>query len=338
MMRFGEDNGLPLDFTNGSSAVSITEPEWLSGGLLAVATEEQVHAVDWLQSRKKCFDTSLGTRGAILLRGFMAISVDEFAEIATLAGRGEAPQPYANRSTPRKRIKGNIFTSTEYPASEAITLHNENSYSAEWPGVILFLCQEPAGKGGETPIADSRRVYSSISATTRALFESKGVTYVRNYGRIGLSWQETFQTDRQDDVERYCQHHAIVWEWRPDGGLHTRQTLPAVRHHPLTGEPVWFNQAHLFHISNLGDTNGDLLKALGKYGVPRHALFGDGSEIDSALLQEVRATYEKLAVPLGWQRNDLVLLDNMLWAHGRRPFAGSRRVIVAMTKMMQDRG
>ena len=316
-------------------AASITTPAWLGGGALVQAHEKELSARKWVESHAAWLTGTLKTRGAILLRGFGTLSVDDFEGIATTAGCGERPQPYENRSTPRQNIKGNIFTSTEYPAPEAITLHNENSYSAEWPGVILFLCQQPALTGGETPIADSRQVYSSIPVATRSLFESKGVTYVRNYGKLGLSWEETFQTTSQEEVERYCARQRIEWKWREGGGLQTRQTLPAVRKHPLTGESVWFNQAHLFHVSNLGSKGSFLLKSLGSDGVPRNALFGDGSEIPASLLQEIRAIYDTHAVPLDWRANDLAILDNMLWAHGRRPFSGTRRVIVAMTKMIR---
>ena len=78
--------------------------------------------------------------------------------------------------------------------------------------------------------------------------------YVRNYGKLGLSWEEAFQATNKDEVENYCAPHSIEWKWQHGGGLQTRQTLPATRNRPITGETVWFNQAHLFHVSNLGNT------------------------------------------------------------------------------------
>jgi alpha-ketoglutarate-dependent taurine dioxygenase len=335
MMRSQEEEGPAQSSDPNLTAALVNEPAWLGGGTLVTAQETTLCAVKWIQSRQEWLSENLQTGGAVLLRGFKAISVEDFERIATIAGGGEGPQPYENRSTPRKRVKGNILTSTEYPASETITLHNENSYSSEWPGVILFLCQQPAIRGGETPIADSRRVYTSISGDTRVRFESRGVTYLRNYGQLGLSWQETFQTERQADVEEYCKHHGIEWKWHSDGGLQTRHTLPAARRHPLTGASVWFNQAHLFHVSSLGSVGDYMVEALGKDHLPRNASFGDGSEIARDLLDEIRGAYDKHEIVFGWKPNDLLILDNMLWAHGRRPFSGSRRVIVAMTRVMR---
>ena len=34
-----------------------------------------------------------------------------------------------------------------------------------------------------------------------------------------------------------------------------------------------------------------------------------------------------------WQRGDIILLDNMLVAHGRDPFRGPRKIAVAMGEM-----
>jgi hypothetical protein len=36
------------------------------------------------------------------------------------------------------------------------------------------------------------------------------------------------------------------------------------------------------------------------------------------------------AVNVPWVEGDLMLIDNVLVAHGRRPFTGPRRVLVAM--------
>ena len=37
------------------------------------------------------------------------------------------------------------------------------------------------------------------------------------------------------------------------------------------------------------------------------------------------------AVDVDWRAGDLMVIDNMLLAHGRRPFTGPRRVLVAMS-------
>src|SRR6267142_716839 len=86
----------------------------------------------------------------------------------------------------------------------------------------------------------------------RELFARKGVMYVRNYGSgFDLSWEEVFQTTSKLEVESYCKSVEIDFEWLEEDQLRTRQTCQAIARHPRTGEMVWFNQAHLFHLSRL---------------------------------------------------------------------------------------
>jgi amino acid adenylation domain-containing protein len=315
------------------AAVHSSAPDWLRGAQLIEQRGTPMALADWLSRNRAELETRLHAHGAILLRGFSVADPAAFEAVVGACGNG-APADYENRSTPRTRVHNNIFTSTEYPASESIELHNENAYHAQWPARLLFWCRHAAAEGGETPIADSRRVLSSLSPRTRALFEARGVRYVRNYGRLGLSWQETFQTTDPGQVERYCRAHGIEWQWQSGGGLRTWQSLPAIRRHPVTGEAVWFNQAHLFHVSSLGAERAEqLLQAYGEHDLPRHALFGDGQAIDSAYLDEVRAAYAEHAVPLPWRDGDVAILDNMLYAHGRLPFKGERRVLVGMVNL-----
>jgi alpha-ketoglutarate-dependent taurine dioxygenase len=44
----------------------------------------------------------------------------------------------------------------------------------------------------------------------------------------------------------------------------------------------------------------------------------------------VRAAFADASVAFAWQRGDLLMLDNMAVAHGRRPYRGERQVLVAM--------
>jgi alpha-ketoglutarate-dependent taurine dioxygenase len=37
-------------------------------------------------------------------------------------------------------------------------------------------------------------------------------------------------------------------------------------------------------------------------------------------------------VSFAWQRGDILMLDNMLVAHGRNPYASPRKILVAMAE------
>jgi alpha-ketoglutarate-dependent taurine dioxygenase len=95
---------------------------------------------------------------------------------------------------------------------------------------------------------------------------------------------------------------------------------------------VWFNQAHLFHISTLEPELREVLReTYGEDGLPRNAHLGDGGPIPDADLTAIRAAYARASLVLPWRPGDVMLVDNLLMAHGREPFTGDRRILVAMT-------
>ena len=80
----------------------------------------------------------LSKDGAVLLRGFASVGTPEhFYKV--LDSLGIAPTPYVGGNSPRSKLYKNIYTSTEYAASEKIWPHCELSYMSTWPTKILFL-------------------------------------------------------------------------------------------------------------------------------------------------------------------------------------------------------
>lgn len=280
---------------------------------------------DWISGR-------LLQHGALLFRGFDLREVADFERALTpLVPRRVS---YFEGSSPRHSVKGTVYNSTDYPSELPISMHNEMSYAHRWPGRICFFCHTPAEQGGETPLADSRTVYRLIPPKVRQPFEERGVRYVRSLhgGQgAGLAWQTVFETADRAAVERYCQEGGIELQWTEDGGVRTRQQRPAVVSHPRTGERLWFNQAHIFHPSDLGEEDAeDLLEIFGEEGLPTYVYLGNGAQIELADLRQIRAAYERATVRFPWQQGDLLLVDNMLVSHGRMPFSGPRKILVGM--------
>jgi alpha-ketoglutarate-dependent taurine dioxygenase len=270
--------------------------------------------------------------GGVLFRGFTLAGVDAFRQF--VAGFEHPLLDYDFGSTPRTSVAAGVYSSTEYPAHQRIPLHNEQSYTRHWPMKIWFACLVASPVGGETPIADSRRVYAAISPQIRQRLIDKGLMYVRNYGGgLDVPWAQVFNTSSRAAVEAYCAEHHIDCEWKADGELRTRQVCQVVATHPRTAQPVWFNQAHLFHVSALEpELREALLGAVSPEDLPRNVYYADGSPLEESLLGEVRAAFDAVQVSFAWQVGDVLMLDNMLAAHGRAPFRGKRQIVVAMAE------
>lgn len=285
-------------------------------------------------------NTCIERAGGVLFSGFRVPSIDAFQRFAQ--SFGDPLIGYEFASTPRTQVEGAVYTSTEYPPHRSIPLHNEQSYTKEWPMRIWFHCATAARSGGATPIADSRAIYRALDPALVARFAERELLYVRNFGQgLDLPWQQAFGTDDPCAVDRYCAAHAIACEWREraDGELllRTRERCQAVAVHPRTGERVWFNQAHLFHLSALdGEVRDALVDAVGIDNLPRNVYYGDGTPLETTALDDIRGVLDRERIVFPWAQGDVLMLDNMLSAHAREPFEGPRKVVVAMAQSYRD--
>ncbi|HKV36206.1 MAG TPA: TauD/TfdA family dioxygenase [Pyrinomonadaceae bacterium] len=292
-----------------------------------------IDLADWVASRKDFLQQCLFESGAILFRNFKIRNPAEFEAVVRAASNSDL-LPYRERSSPRSRIGGNVYTSTDYPSDQSIFLHNENSYQHAWPMKIFFYCGLPAQERGETPIADTRRIFMRIPADIRQRFVEKKWRYVRNFnGRFGLPWQTVFQTDEKAKVEDYCRTNRIEVEWKEGDCLKTWAVRPAVVKHPQTGVDLWFNHATFFHVSTLAPSVREVfLATIKEEDLPTNTYYGDGSPIEPETLDELRRIYDEETVAFPWQEGDILMLDNMRVAHGRAPYEGARQILVGMTE------
>lgn len=275
----------------------------------------------------------LAKHGALLFRGYSLSSAKHFESIA--ATILPALQPYLEGQSPRTKVRGNVYTSTEYPKHLRITMHSELSYAKDPPSTLLFFCETPPTEGGETPVADCRTVYQRLPSDLRDKFEALGVKYVKNMPAsekgLGKTWMDHFETTDAKEVERYLEQNETSFTWSEDGALRTESIRPAVRTQPETGEKVWYNQANLWHVTNFEEQRmKTLLQICGEEGLPTHCYFGDGSKMTKEELDTVREVMWDTAVLFPWQKGDLLFVDNLLCAHGRSAFDGPRKILVGM--------
>ncbi|MES4909551.1 MULTISPECIES: TauD/TfdA family dioxygenase [unclassified Streptomyces] len=267
---------------------------------------------------------------ALVFHGF-GVTAESYDEVATaLLPRRLA---YIHGNSPRTKVGQNVYTSTEYPPEFTISMHNEMSYAHAWPSRLLFFCEQAPTGGGATPVVDGQLWLESLDPEIRDAFAG-GVRYIQNlhdgYG-LGKSWQATFETEAPSEVEAFLDKAGADWKWKGDGTLWISQLRPATTRHPVTDTEVWFNQADQFHVAGLGDDAREMAELLSEDEMPQSVTFADGSPIPAEYITHIQETGLRLAVDVDWRAGSLLLIDNVLVGHGRRPFTGPRRVLVAMS-------
>jgi alpha-ketoglutarate-dependent taurine dioxygenase len=331
-------------------------------GSLAFTIEAKPDASDlslddllaWISENRSWLDEKLHRHGAILLRGFKAlVGADDFEAVMKVLSHKLLD--YAGGTTPRSAVSGKIVSSTDAPAHLTIGLHQEMSYLEPseafpdpTPDKVAFFCEIEPGGGGQTPLCDMRLVLQRLPQDLVKRFEEKGLMLTRQLpatkeAGYEVTWPTVFGTSDRQEAEAFAEKRGWRLEWTNDGGVRVYQKpSPTTKRHRITGEKVWFNQAHLLH-KEYAPWKGDFLgsspeqKAEADRTRPAMAkrffyqsTHADGSEIDVADLETIRNTIEDTMTLFDWKAGDLLICDNKLVSHGRRPYTPPRKILAAL--------
>ncbi|TXS47879.1 TauD/TfdA family dioxygenase [Streptomyces sp. t39] len=287
-------------------------------------------ATAWLTGQRSAIQAELHRSGALMLRGLPVTDAATFAEARDALVTERAG--YKEKATPRTDFGEGVFSSTDLPAAQPIRLHNENSYTLDFPGVLLFGCITAPETGGATTTGDMRKALALLPQDLVDRFAEAGWLLVRNYSDLaGMPWRKAFSSDDPAGAEEYCDAHAIGYEWLDEDTLRTRQLRSAIITHPVTGERAWFNHFAFWNARSLDeDVREVLTETFGADGLPFDTRLGDGTALTDAEVDAINDAYQAVTVRETWQAGDLMLVDNILCAHGRESFGGDRKILVAM--------
>lgn len=300
--------------------------------------------------------------GAVLFRGFNIANEANFEGVAERID-SQLKNDYMGTS-PRDIQEGTeyVFSASELPPYYPIPQHCEMTFIKEPPRRLFFSCMvEPKLGGGETPLVDFRKVHAQMNPDIRARFAEKGIKIIRNYTGSNSSstfnlfelkpWKDIFGDD-QAKAQARAEAEDFEVTWTKNDGMRLTSYQPAFLAHPETQEQAWYSHLQVFHISTASAefkriyhkrpslknralwyaTEAlvrieKLLKKPEEHAM--HCTYADGSEIPTADIEHLRDLIWDNMVLTPWQQGDVVAIDNYSTAHGRLPYTGARKVVVA---------
>ncbi|MFD6324313.1 TauD/TfdA family dioxygenase [Streptomyces sp. NPDC058442] len=313
-----------------SPASLLDEVELQPGRPPVLRTEITGDAPRWAAEHREALRAVVAEHGCLLIRGLGLRDVAGASAVFERLSTGLMAEREA--FAPRRTYADGVYSSAQWPPNQPMCMHHEQSYTLEFPGLMLFACLTAPDRGGATGVADAASVLEELPTALTERFEREGWLLTRSYNdEIGCSLVEAFGTDERDAVERYCRANAIEFAWQPDGTLRTRQRRSAVIRHPVTGRRCWFNQVAFLNEWTLApEVREYLVEVYGADGLPFNTRFGSGDPIGEDVVQLLNKVYEIHTAREPWRAGDLMIVDNLRTAHSREPFEGPRDVLVAM--------
>ena len=198
---------------------------------------------------------------------------------------------------------GDGFTITVTPGGDQISLHSEFGYSPFRPAVIWFYCAQPAQEGGGTVICDGRAVFDSMQPFLQEIFSHRKITYL--YRDI-TKWSRFLLT--QDD--------GLPVAANQPGSAHTVDSHGALLQFSYTTSALRRDIAQRYAFAcSLLDWGFSF----------EDAVFEDGTLIDPQWVSDLRELSWSLARRIRMQANDVLMIDNSRFMHGREPYSDAKR-------------
>lgn len=294
-------------------------------------------AAAWVKSNQSELLRLASDHGAVLLRGFPVAGANDFDALIQSLDLPNFPYEESLSNAVRVNRTPRVFSANEAPAEVQIFFHHEMAQTPLYPRWIMFSCEVSSERGGATPICRSDVLLERLSRQCPQFVkdcEQLGLRYTSvmpsendaNSG-MGRSWRSTLGVESREAAEARLVQLGYAWQWLDDGCLRaTTPPLPAV----VTledGRRVFFNQLiAAFH--GWKDARNDPSKAI------CHA---DGTPLHADSVSVAVELADELAYDLSWQVGDVVILDNMVSMHGRRPFVGTRKVVASLAQKEVNR-
>ncbi len=234
--------------------------------------------------------------GAILFRGF-PLDLDGFRQLTSRF----CTHGMVNAADLRELVDAENNIQTVNRGERPFPLHPELSPEPWRPDICWFACDTPPEQGGETIICDGVRLVQELPSEIMKTLVTRRLKYsVQATGDECKFWlkSDSVTYDQLRDPPQSSPYEFFVAQ----NQMMRSYTTPAL-HKPMFSDKLAFGNFLLFARYFLDSK--------------QFPTFEDDSLVPDDLVAAVKRVSDELTVPIKWRRNDVLMLDNTRFMHGR---------------------
>ena len=234
--------------------------------------------------------------GAILFRGFN-FNVNIFSQFTSTY----CSHSMKNLSVGREIVdKINNIQSVD-PGDNVFPLHPEMSREPWKPDVAFFACEIPPKQGGETLFCDGVELVRRMPSQVLKVFNKRKLRYTLQTNAEFIKYW--LKKDTYTTVDLKTPPSDCPFEFIQQGDKIFRSYVTPVLHRPMFINKLAFGNFLLFarYIHN------------DKW----FPTYEDGTIVPDDLIEAVKKSGEKITVINKWQKDDILMIDNTRFLHGR---------------------
>jgi alpha-ketoglutarate-dependent taurine dioxygenase len=238
---------------------------------------------------------SLFEKNGIIVFRDLDISPKEFKNLADIFS-----STYANDAARREKTSYHQNVNSVDIGSKKMSLHSEASFSPSWPEILWFFCIDAPKNKGETTICDGLKLWKNFNNQTKEFF-------LKNPIKFSLSIP-VLNSKKKDGKKKYWPLNNIgsynsYLDYKT-GKLEFEQIKFAINESRIPNQLCFAN--HVMY----KDTD----ETIKNWGLLNN------KKLPKNLLNYVEEEAEKITVYHKWKKNDIMMLDNKRFLHGRNSF------------------
>jgi alpha-ketoglutarate-dependent taurine dioxygenase len=207
-----------------------------------------------------------------------------------------------NKQPGRQRVSGDGRTQSVNLSPVAFPLHPEMSQVPWRPDIAWFACASAPAYGGETTLCDGVAIADNLHEETRAYLETRSFLYKKKATNDECEFWTGITNPTAEKLKGV--QDRSPFKFSIEDGVLFKSFITPVLYRPMHSGKLAFGSFLLFR---------RILHK--KYNFPT---FEDGSIVPDSLFNEINSAANNQTVAHKWQANDILMVDNTRYMHGRR--------------------